>query len=205
VFRVLISTKKDTINGTESWDFDASGSFTSATNTATTGGLSPTTVSYQGAGYVPANATATGDTGIDQGADFFGANFGFLAPTAGSAAGTFYGAGQYTETGANSFEVFFPVLEAQWAGTFFPLGQASGGITFTGTTDGTNFSMYAEETIDAAEDPTAAGFSGWTAEWYYVGTLDGFGASAVPVPAAVWLFGSGLVGLAGVARRRKSA
>lgn len=29
--------------------------------------------------------------------------------------------------------------------------------------------------------------------------------SAVPVPAAVWLFGSGLIGLTGVARRRKSA
>lgn len=29
--------------------------------------------------------------------------------------------------------------------------------------------------------------------------------SEVPVPAAVWLFGSGLVGLAGIARRRKAA
>ena len=28
--------------------------------------------------------------------------------------------------------------------------------------------------------------------------------SAVPVPAAVWLFGSGLIGLAGVARRRRN-
>jgi len=31
------------------------------------------------------------------------------------------------------------------------------------------------------------------------------GVSAVPVPPAVWLFGSGLLGLLGVARRRKAA
>lgn len=30
-------------------------------------------------------------------------------------------------------------------------------------------------------------------------------ASVIPVPAAVWLFGSGLIGLIGIARRRKSA
>jgi len=30
------------------------------------------------------------------------------------------------------------------------------------------------------------------------------GASAVPVPTAVWLFGSGLLGLIGVARRKKA-
>ena len=37
-------------------------------------------------------------------------------------------------------------------------------------------------------------------------TLPGsnFGQAAVPVPAAVWLFGSGLLGLIGVARRKKA-
>ncbi len=35
--------------------------------------------------------------------------------------------------------------------------------------------------------------------------LNGITPSAVPVPAAVWLFGSGLLGLVGVARRKKVA
>jgi hypothetical protein len=35
--------------------------------------------------------------------------------------------------------------------------------------------------------------------------IDNVTVSAVPIPAAVWLFGSGLVGLVGVARRRKKA
>lgn len=45
-------------------------------------------------------------------------------------------------------------------------------------------------------DPTFGGGVGW--KFYLEGTV-----SAVPVPAAVWLFGSGLLGLLGVARRRK--
>ena len=47
-------------------------------------------------------------------------------------------------------------------------------------------------------DPS--GFGGVLYALEVTGTIE-----AVPVPAAVWLFGSGLVGLVGVARRRKSA
>lgn len=34
--------------------------------------------------------------------------------------------------------------------------------------------------------------------------LDGVSISAVPIPSAVWLFGSGLIGLVGIARRKKA-
>jgi len=36
----------------------------------------------------------------------------------------------------------------------------------------------------------------------FAASIDSLAPSAVPVPAAVWLFGSGLIGLAGLARRR---
>ena len=44
-----------------------------------------------------------------------------------------------------------------------------------------------------------------TADWDTGVFYDNLNFAAVPVPAAVWLFGSGLLGLVGVARRRKQA
>ena len=35
-------------------------------------------------------------------------------------------------------------------------------------------------------------------------SIDGIAINAVPIPAAVWLFGSGLLGLVGIARRKKA-
>jgi len=114
----------------------------------------------------------------------------------------------------------FPVLEAQWGGTYIRLGQASGGVTFSGTLSGCfivpgsnptvtdcHFDIYANEYIDAIEDPESAGFAGWTAQWHLQGnnSLVYTAPTAVPVPAAVWLFGSGVLGLAGFARRKKAA
>ena len=49
---------------------------------------------------------------------------------------------------------------------------------------------------------TGTSFDNFQSNWRLEGVMS---TSAVPVPAAVWLFGSGLLGLAGVARRRKAA
>ncbi len=55
-------------------------------------------------------------------------------------------------------------------------------------------------------------FGGWSCSGCGIGGIDMSGTVAlelggtvnvVPVPAAVWLFGSGLIGLAGLARRKK--
>ena len=80
---------------------------------------------------------------------------------------------------------------AFWNGTAFNQGAA--GVTTT--TDGAgNFTAAWTALV------VGGAFDGQIGAWNVTGT-----ASAVPVPAAVWLFGSGLVGLVGVARRRRKA
>ena len=51
------------------------------------------------------------------------------------------------------------------------------------------------------------GFTLLNATWWFQtdGTADFSSASVVPVPAAIWLFGSGFLGLLGIARRRRQS
>lgn len=59
--------------------------------------------------------------------------------------------------------------------------------------------------------PNTTAFDGQLSRWRIEGCLSTtgtaceIGADPIPVPAAVWLFGSGLVGLVGVARRKRLA
>jgi hypothetical protein len=58
---------------------------------------------------------------------------------------------------------------------------------------------------EAAVGGTWAAWDGTNPPYTFTNTYDGtiINPSVVPVPAALWLFGSGIIGLVGVARRRK--
>lgn len=105
-------------------------------------------------------------------------------------------------------------FQAAGGGTLFPLGpQDSNPADCAGSTqpwfplsvswlnqiDATSFN-YKIGWSHCITREESASFGGIIANWRLEGVAT---VSAVPVPAAVWLFGSGLLGLVGVARRRK--
>ncbi len=73
---------------------------------------------------------------------------------------------------------------------FFGLGDDSGDAVIAGI----QFYITGDEPAGYAIDNLT-----------FATDLNGYNPNPVPVPAAVWLFGSGLLGLAGASRRKKSA
>lgn len=187
-----------------SWTFDdVSGNLTSVAGSDLTPGCTYYCTTNGGT----TSALPGGGTGLLKAAPFLGKPFGFLAPTVGSAAATAYGVGTVTgDTGGNgAFTISFPVLEAQWSGGIFTIGLTSNGRGGTGNTlDCTSvagsFLCQGSTIIDSADD--TLGFAGQEVQFMLTGTMP---VTAIPVPAAAWLFGSGLIGLIGVARRKKTA
>ena len=125
--------------------------------------------------------------------------------------GTTFGPGTYTFDASNAQDG-----SAMITGVTVGAGQVGGHILFnwgaTADIDVVNVwdvagDVYTSSDVVSGAFPTGDGIRG-------LGMVDGpfltyhanFDFVApVPVPAAVWLFGSGLLGLVGVARRKKSA
>lgn len=198
--------EKNIVTGAETWTFDASHQLSAVGGTAT----------------VPqANANnkliSLGETdvrvaapGLFQNAAFLfpapTGDFGFVAPIPGSQVRASFGAPTISFDSTDNFTMFFPVMEAHWANGTFTIGDENGGVTFncTGATTAGGGACTAERQIDPLDD--SLGFANQFTQWEFKVQLDPLHTtSPVPVPAAVWLFGSGLMGLVGVARRRKSS
>ena len=162
-----------------------------------------------GGGVVGIDTTVTGSIGggtfsVASTTPFFG-----LTWTAHS--GTTFGPGTYT---------IDTVEGGVYTGIVVGAGQVGGHILFNwGTTANIDVVMVWDVNCTATECTYTStdGIAGNPANPDGVrgyGMIDGafpgfnanfdFTVAAVPVPAAVWLFGSGLLGLVGVARRRKA-
>ncbi|MCX2981401.1 VPLPA-CTERM sorting domain-containing protein [Halieaceae bacterium IMCC14734] len=134
-----------------------------------------------------------------------------------------------TASGENSFIASTAITTAAPAGAAGPALNASAGVAFDVNVPEDYQQNYSGETSDSQSfGPLAAFvgnglvsydfwgmasatstvsngvFSGIDTHRYQVDAEITYTYSPVPLPAAAWLFGSALLGLAGVARRRKS-
>lgn len=178
-----------------SWSFDGgTGQLVSVANSEITPGAS-----YYNTVAGNSSVAPNGDVGLFKNAHVFGMDFGFLAPTLGSVAGNAYGVGTISGDldGNGVFAVFFPVLESQWSETLRTHGLNNGGVTFNCSSVANSFNCQAESQLHAQDE--SVGFAGQYFQWDLTGTI-----SSIPVPAAVWLFGTGLIGLLGVVHRCKA-
>ena len=169
--------------------------------------------SFAGASVIVTGDTAPLITGTYQGIPDTGATADFAGDLAHFDFGYFGPVDAYTR-GDVEYDVNLGGLQFPAA----PTGDASGSTinmdmsAWTAYWNGTEFNQgnnAATGTYDAVTGAyeltwgsyiSGGAFDGQTGYWKINGT-----ASVVPVPAAVWLFGSGLLGLVGVARRRKVA
>ena len=152
------------------------------------------------------------------GGGFTPVDAGYNATTLGVATGIDFtdDTGVVVSSSGDLFFTPYTTLATMTDFQFNPLSPANvavwsvGGFTFNMSTvtinnqDATNLSLSGTGTV------SGNGFDATSGTWEYTAqatedtafSWSSSSLAAVPVPAAVWLFGSGLLGLIGVARRR---
>jgi hypothetical protein len=102
----------------------------------------------------------------------------------------------------NTATIDFTGIRWSWAGTdniviYDPTAGDSGAANISCVLDCGNGDTYILDYIGHIEQGSPSGLGGEEVRIHLEGTI-----SAVPIPAAVWLFGSGLLGLVGIARKK---
>lgn len=159
-----------------------------------------------------APGTVAGENGsIDLAWSFFG-NTGFHQTT--SAASVITSAGNTATIDMSGWNVTWSGIPSipMGSGSWNPLVAQSGPTGFSNGVAvmacnvdcavGDTYTLNYSATVPLGD---ASGFGGVKYFLHLQGTIAAGSVNAVPVPAAAWLFGSGLLGLAGVARRRVAA
>jgi len=112
----------------------------------------------------------------------------------------------YNQSGSEMSNLFYNVLGAS-TGSLIPTTYNNNYDLFSNVQSDGYWSAteYSQATEVAWYFGTHNGYQGTgvKSDHYFAWAVQSGDVSAVPIPAAVWLFGSGLIGLAGLARRKK--
>jgi hypothetical protein len=153
---------------------------------------------------------------------FFGAVAGGLTVSQNLIGGGVLGASDNTDTVAGAGGTTYPMGPTVMGTTTFNTTNVAGGVVL-GTNPSGTLPLVTDTILDSTNGDSGIGgspmrtspFPGFNANFDIMTahvtqcTDTGTGTdacptvTAVPVPAAVWLFGSGLLGLVGIARRKK--
>jgi len=103
-------------------------------------------------------------------------------------------------------EVDLSAWEVYWNGSVFEQGPRPDNSQPFTLASGTVNTVSGDYVLDWSSQILGGPFNGVTAYWHLEGQLlNATSVPPVPVPGAVWLFGSGLVGLIGISRKKKSS
>jgi len=100
------------------------------------------------------------------------------------------------------FTADFSAWEVYWNGSVFEQGPRPDSSGPFGVASGTVDSVTGQYTLDWSSQIKGGPFSNVTGYWHLEGVFTPNTVAPVPVPAAFWLFSSGMLGLVGLARRK---